>query len=561
MGADTSCGFSPDVRTSTRPASPSPINATRKHPDLPVKWIVVTGGVLSGLGKGVAAASIGNLLAQNYRVIPIKCDGYLNVDPGTMNPTEHGEVFVLDDGGEVDMDFGHYERFLNVTCKFEWNLTMGKVYERIRDAERRGDYLGKTVQLIPHVTDYIKNWWRTIATEESADILLLEIGGTVGDIENELYIEAARQLKRDVGAGNIMYVHLTYVPKPEHVNEQKSKPTQQSVTLLRERGIFPDVILARCHQALDERMKEKIATFCDVNSDHVLSATDVDSVYKIPLNFADQGILRIVDEKLHINHLAEDTRWAEQVKRLGKTHPRRLTIAIAGKYTKLEDSYASVIEALRHCQAAFDVAIDLKWVETSETHNLTKEMQGVDGVIVPGGFGSRGVEGKIAMAQYCREHDIPYLGLCFGLQMAVIEFARNVCGLAGANSTEVDEHTSHPVVDILPDQRGVKKKGGTMRLGAYPAILTKGTKVHALYGVDLVSERHRHRYEVNPAYHKTLVEHGLSLCGMSPDGTLVEFIEHPKLKYFVATQAHPELKSSLVKPAPLFYGLVQACLD
>jgi CTP synthase len=526
-----------------------------------VKWIIITGGVLSGLGKGVATASIGNLLSGSYRVIPIKCDGYLNVDPGTMNPTEHGEVFVLDDGGEVDMDFGHYERFLGVTCKFEWNLTMGKVYERIREAERRGDYLGRTVQLIPHVTDYIKGWWRTIAEEEEADIVLVEIGGTVGDIENELYIEAARQLKRDVGQDNIMYVHLTYVPKPEHVNEQKSKPTQQSVTLLRQRGILPDVILARCHHPLDERMKEKIATFCDVTAERVLSATDIDSVYKIPLNFAQQGMLRIIDEKLHVNHLQEDSRWAELVQRLNAKHERRITIAIAGKYTKLEDSYASVVEALRHCQAAFDVAIDLRWLETSEEHDLAKEMTGVDGVIVPGGFGIRGVEGKIAMVRYCREHDIPYLGLCFGLQMAVIEFARNVCGLSAANSTEVDEKTPHPVVDILPDQKNVKKKGGTMRLGAYPAVLKKGSIVHALYGRDTASERHRHRYEVNPEYHKVLQEHGLVFSGMSPDGTLVEFIENPKLRYFAATQAHPELKSSLLKPAPLFYGLVKACLE
>jgi len=561
MEDSSSCGFSATERAGARPPEPTLSQPHRRRPELPVKWIIITGGVLSGLGKGVATASIGNLLSGSYRVIPIKCDGYLNVDPGTMNPTEHGEVFVLDDGGEVDMDFGHYERFLGVTCKFEWNLTMGKVYERIREAERRGDYLGRTVQLIPHVTDYIKGWWRTIAEEEEADIVLVEIGGTVGDIENELYIEAARQLKRDVGQDNIMYVHLTYVPKPEHVNEQKSKPTQQSVTLLRQRGILPDVILARCHHPLDERMKEKIATFCDVTAERVLSATDIDSVYKIPLNFAQQGMLRIIDEKLHVNHLQEDSRWAELVQRLNAKHERRITIAIAGKYTKLEDSYASVVEALRHCQAAFDVAIDLRWLETSEEHDLAKEMTGVDGVIVPGGFGIRGVEGKIAMVRYCREHDIPYLGLCFGLQMAVIEFARNVCGLSAANSTEVDEKTPHPVVDILPDQKNVKKKGGTMRLGAYPAVLKKGSIVHALYGRDTASERHRHRYEVNPEYHKVLQEHGLVFSGMSPDGTLVEFIENPKLRYFAATQAHPELKSSLLKPAPLFYGLVKACLE
>ncbi len=560
MGEDEiSCGHAPKGGVSERPRASTKATAKRES-DRPVKWIVVTGGVLSGLGKGVAAASIGNLLATKYRVIPIKCDGYLNVDPGTMNPIEHGEVFVLDDGGEVDMDFGHYERFLGVTCRFEWNLTMGKVYERIREAERRGDYLGKTVQLIPHVTDLIKDWWKRIAEEEGADVILLEIGGTVGDIENELYIEAARQMKRDVGEENIMYVHLTYVPVPEHVNEPKSKPTQQSVTLLRERGIFPDAILARCHQPLDERLKEKIATFCDVTKERVISAVDVDSVYCIPIKFAEQGMTRIVDEELHINHLEENKEWRALTERMSAKHPRSITVAIAGKYTKLEDSYASVIEALRHCEAAFDVKIDLKWIEVSDHHDLEREMKGVDGVIVPGGFGSRGVEGKIDMVRYCREHDVPYLGLCYGLQMAVIEFARNVCGLAGANTTEVDGQTKYPVVDILPEQKKITKKGGTMRLGAYPAVLKEGTTVHALYGSDEASERHRHRYEVNPAYHQVLEEHGLVFSGVSPDGTLVEFIENPELRYFVGTQAHPELKSSLLKPAPLFYGLVKACL-
>lgn len=527
----------------------------------PLKWIIVTGGVLSGLGKGVAAASIGNLLATKYKVIPIKCDGYLNIDPGTMNPIEHGEVFVLDDGGEVDMDFGHYERFLGVTCKFEWNLTMGKVYQRVRRKERRGDYLGKTVQLIPHVTDLIKEWWQKVAVEEGADVVLLEIGGTVGDIENELYIEAARQLKRDVGEENIMYVHLTYVPRPEHVKEHKTKPTQQSVSMLRERGIIPDVILVRCHQPLGEREREKIGLFCDLPASRVLNAQDVESVYSIPLNFAAQGMRRILHEELDLNDLGENKEWKNLVERLTAEHARKVTIAIAGKYTALEDSYASIVEALHHCEAAFDVAINLKWIETSDQHNLEREMQEVDGVIVPGGFGSRGVEGKIQMIRYCREKHVPFLGICYGLQMAVVEFARNVCDLEGAHTTEVDEQTPHPVVDILPEQKEVEEKGGTMRLGAYPAVLKEGTKVYQLYGKREVSERHRHRYEVNPAYHTVLQKQGLLFSGMSPDGTLVEFLELPDHPYFVATQAHPELKSSLLKPAPLFYGLVKACLD
>jgi len=526
-----------------------------------VKWIIVTGGVLSGLGKGVAAASIGNLLAQKYKVVPIKADGYLNVDPGTMNPIEHGEVFVLDDGGEVDMDFGHYERFLDITCTFEWNLTMGKVYERIREKEREGGYLGKTVQLIPHVTDLIKAWWLRIAEEEDAEVMLIEVGGTIGDIENELYIEAARQLRHDVDRDNIMYVHLTYVPKPEHVNEHKTKPTQQSVSMLRQRGIIPDLILARCHEPLAEKERRKIALFADVKPDRVLNAQDMNSIYEIPLNFAQQGMFRIIDEELNMNGLKENAKWRALVDRLTAEHTKRITIAIAGKYTALEDSYASIIEALHHCQAAFDVGIDLKWLETSEKHDFTKDMEDVAGVIVPGGFGSRGVEGKIAVVKYFREHDIPFLGICYGLQMAIIEFARNVCGLQDANSTEVNEKTKHPVVDILPEQKNVTKKGGTMRLGAYPANLKKGTIIHELYGKEEVSERHRHRYEVNPAYHKVLEQHGMVLAGMSPNEKLVEFIENPKLKYFVATQSHPELKSSLLKPAPLFYGLVKACVE
>ncbi len=577
MGDCGSCGTSQGKNaarsTSSRSLSASPpasapstsaddLRKPKPRKDIPVKWIVVTGGVLSGLGKGVAAASIGNLLASRYRVIPVKCDGYLNVDPGTMNPIEHGEVFVLDDGGEVDMDFGHYERFLNVTCKFDWNLTMGKVYQQVRRKERRGDYLGKTVQLIPQVTDLIKEWWKRIARLEGADVMLVEIGGTVGDIENELYIEAARQLKRDVGEENILYVHLTYVPKPEHVNEQKTKPTQQSVALLRERGIVPDVIMARCHEPLDEPRRERIATFCDLDKGRALSAIDVDTVYRIPLNFARQGMLRIIEEELGINGTSGtcEKEWTRRVEQLTKQHATQITIAIAGKYTALEDSYASIIEALKHCEAAFDTAVRLKWIETSEAKDLGREMKNVDGVIVPGGFGSRGVEGKIEMVRYCREHDVPFLGICYGLQMAVIEFARNVCGLKGANSTEVDGKTNYPVVDILPEQRAILEKGGTMRLGAYTAVMKPGSKIEKLYGSDEVSERHRHRYEVNPEYHEILEKNGLVFSGVSPDGTLVEFIENPELTYFVGTQAHPELKSTLLKPAPLFAGLVEACL-
>jgi len=530
------------------------------------KFIVVTGGVLSGLGKGVAAATIGNLITKaGLRVIPIKCDGYLNVDPGTMNPIEHGEVFVLDDGGEVDMDFGHYERFLGVTCKFNWNLTMGKVYEAIRTKERRGDYLGKTVQLIPHVTDLIKEWFYKVADDEKADVVMIEVGGTVGDIENELYIEACRELKREVGHENILYVHLTYVPIPSNVHEQKSKPTQQSVILLRERGIEPDVIIGRCAEYLDEKIKNKISIFCDIEEKAVITGLDVDCVYKIPIVFSDEGINYIIKEKLGIDSGVKPE-WKKLVDNLSKLD-KELNIAICGKYTKLEDSYASILEALKHCSANLKAKINVKMIETTDVNNqedAKKLLKGIDGVIVPGGFGSRGVEGKIEVIRYCREKNIPFLGLCYGLQLATVEFARNVCGLKDANTTEVDEKTKYPVIDIMPEQKNIENKGGTMRLGAYPAVMKEKTIIWELYGKQKeVSERHRHRYEVNPEYHEILQKHGLIFSGMSPDKRLVEFIELPKEKhkYFIGTQAHPELKSKLEKPGPLFYGLIKACLE
>ncbi|MBI4149999.1 CTP synthase (glutamine hydrolyzing) [Candidatus Woesearchaeota archaeon] len=521
------------------------------------KFIIVTGGVLSGLGKGIATASIGNLLASQLKVIPIKCDGYLNTDPGTMNPIEHGEVFVLDDGGEVDMDFGHYERFLNIPCKFKWNLTMGKVFEAIRQKERRGDYLGKTVQFIPHVPNLIKNWWFEISKEEKADVVLIEIGGTVGDMENELYIEAARQLKKDIGEDNVMYVHVTYIPIPFGTNEQKSKPTQQSVNLLRQKGLAPDLIIGRCKELLSKEIKQKIASFCDVDESAVITGLDVDTIYKIPLLFEEQGILDILNKRLKLHVKSNHDAWRKLVEGIHNGH-ESITIALCGKYTRLEDSYASVIEALTHCGPHLQCDVKVKWIETTEENKVEKDLKGVHGVIVPGGFGGRGVEGKIRAIQYCRENNIPFLGLCYGLQLAVVEYARNVCGLSGAHTTEVDEHTPHPIIDILPEQRAVTEKGATMRLGAYEAWVKKGTKVHELYGSERVSERHRHRYEVNPAYHDTLQRNGLVFSGMSPNQQLVEFIELSKHPYFVATQAHPELKSTLIKPAPLFYGLVKA---
>ena len=526
---------------------------------MPAKYIIVTGGVLSGLGKGIAAASIGHLLSSKLKIIPIKCDGYLNVDPGTMNPFEHGEVFVLDDGGEVDMDFGHYERFLGVTCKSNWNLTMGKVFDMVRQKERRGDYLGKTVQYIPHVTNVIKNHIFDVAREESADLVIVEIGGTVGDIENELFLESMRQMKEDVGKENIVYIHLTYVPVPYGVNEQKSKPTQQSVNLLKQRGIFPDIIIGRCSQFLTKEIKTKISNFCDVESEAVVTGLDVEDIYEIPLIYEREGLSEILHKKLNIYSPPELRKWKQLINNL-RNPKREINVAMCGKYTKLEDSYASIIESFNHCSAHFGCRFNLKWVETTDLKD-TSFLDDVDGVVVPGGFGSRGAEGKIEAIRAARERDIPFLGLCLGLHMAVIEFARNVCNLEDANSTEMDPDTPYPVIDILPEQRKISEKGGTMRLGAYSAMLREGTLLHSLYDADEVSERHRHRYEVNPDYHDILTEKGMIFSGTSKDGRLVEFIELPQLKYFVATQAHPELKSRMETPAPLFYGFVKACLS
>ena len=521
------------------------------------KYIVITGGVLSGLGKGVALASIGNLLSSMYKITPIKCDGYLNVDPGTMNPIEHGEVFVLDDGTEVDMDFGHYERFLGISCKGNSNLTMGKVFNEIRKKERKGDYLGKTVQMIPHVTDYIKNRFIEIGEESKADIVLIEIGGTVGDIEMDLYYEALRQFKSDVGQENILFIHLTYVPIPSGVDEQKSKPTQQSVNLLRQKGIDPKIIIARCKEMLTKNVKEKIANFGNVNPEDIITGIDVKDIYEIPLIFENQGMSQLIARKLDIPINCNLEKLKNLIENL--ENPRKeINIAIAGKYTSLEDAYASIIESLNHCSAHLSTKINLKWIETS---NGNLDLSNIHGVIVPGGFGSRGTEGKIKVIKYCRENKIPFLGICYGLQMAVIEFARNICGLY-ANSTEIDNMCKDPVINILEEQKTIENKGGTMRLGSYPSIIKENSLVYDLYKSLNINERHRHRYEVNPKYHQILEQNGLILSGKSPDGNLVEFIElskeiHP---YFVATQAHPELKSNLFNPAPLFMGLIKSAI-
>lgn len=527
------------------------------------KFIIVTGGVVSGIGKGTASASIGKLLSRQFKVVPIKCDGYLNIDPGTMNPFEHGEVFVLDDGGEVDMDFGHYERFMDINCKFDWNLTSGKIFDSVIKKERKGDYLGNTVQIIPHITNEIKRKFLATAKNEDADIIIIEIGGTVGDIENSWFVEAVRQLKKEIGPENIMYAHLSYVPFLKSVGQQKTKPVQRDVEKLHEKGIFPDVIIARCEQPLTKESKKKIALFCDVEEDAVISARDIETIYEIPIMFEDEGLLGVIAKKFDFKPHKDLENWRRLVDKI-KNPSKEVSVAICGKYTALQDSYASLVEALIHAGAHNNCRVKIDFVETTDIElkkiSAKEALKKYDGIIVPIGFGERGAEGKVESIRYARENNIPFLGLCFGLQLSVVEFARNVCGLSDANSTEVNPKTPHPVVAILPDQVHVKDMGGTMRLGLYEAHLLKGSIVAKLYGSTTASERHRHRYEVNPDYHKALADKGMVISGTSENGRLAEFIELPDKKYFVATQAHPEYRSRLEKPSPLFLGFIAACL-
>jgi CTP synthase len=538
------------------------------------KFIIVTGGVISGLGKGVAAASIGALINSQLKVIPLKCDGYLNTDPGTMNPIEHGEVFVLDDGGEVDMDFGHYERFLNINAKFEWNLTMGKVFKNILEKERKGDFLGSTVQFIPHVTDEIKNYFYKIAREEDADVLLIEIGGTIGDLENMFYIEAIRQLINEVGYSNHITVHLTYIPIPSGVNEQKSKPTQQSVKMLNQSGIFPDIIIGRGEEWINESLKEKIALFCNVSKEAVLSGVDVKDVYEIPLIFEKQNLPALIHKKLHIYSPPKLQNWTRYVNVLKKNRvePRVvINIAIAGKYTKLEDSYASVVEALVHASAHLDVKVNVSWIETTgiESGEATPErmLKGIEGVIVPGGFGTRGIEGKIEIIKYTRENDLPFLGICYGMQLAVVEFARNVCGLSGAHTEEVIEDDQEIKIDdavvcILPEQKEVKNKGATMRLGGRNVILKPESKVWKIHDQqDTIRKRFRHRYEINPEYISILEKNGIVFSGWAKGKRIMQVMELPGHSYFMGAQFHPELTSRFTSPDKFFYELVKTAIN
>ncbi len=525
------------------------------------KYIFVTGGVVSSLGKGLAAASIGSLLeARGFSVTLQKMDPYINVDAGTMSPYQHGEVFVTDDGGETDLDLGHYERFTSVRVTRDHNITTGKVYFSVIQKERRGDYLGRTVQVIPHITDEIKSCIRR--NSRDADVTIVEVGGTVGDIEGLPFLEAIRQLKKDVGKENVIYVHLTLVPFMQAASELKTKATQHSVKELRAIGIQPDILLCRTDRYLPPSIKAKIALFCDVEEEAVITAKDVETIYEVPLVFHREGLDENIVKLLGLPERRSDlSRWEDVVRRV--TNPRGHTrIAVVGKYVELQDSYKSLAEALVHGGIANEVRVDVDWVDAEDIERTgpASHFASADAILVPGGFGDRGIEGKIEAVRYARERRIPYFGICLGMQCAVIDFARHVCGLAGANSSEFVPDAPHRVIDLLPEQRAVADKGGTMRLGLYPVVLSEGSTVSRLYGTSIIEERHRHRYEVNNDYLQTLEKNGLRVSGVWVEKQLVEVIELADHPFFVASQFHPEFRSRPWDPHPLFAGFVAAAV-
>jgi CTP synthase len=539
-----------------------------------VRYIFVTGGVSSALGKGITAASLGRLLkARGLKVTLQKLDPYLNVDPGTMNPFEHGEVYVTEDGGETDLDLGHYERFIDENLHRGSSVSSGQIWLSVIEQERRGDYLGKTVQVIPHITDEIKLRIRAVAEDADADVVIVEVGGTVGDIEGLPFLEAIRQFRAEVGRDNILYLHCALVPYIAASGELKTKPAQHSVRELRSIGIQPDVLVLRADRPLDDELRRKVAMQCDVDLEAVIAAVDAPSLYQVPLMLRDEGLDAVVVRRLGLPDVEPDlTEWEQLVARVSAARDRT-TVAIVGKYVDLPDAYLSVVEALRHAGLANGIEVELRWIasddlappdgasEAEVDARVARQLAGVDGVVVPGGFGFRGVEGKIAAIRYARVHGVPFLGLCLGLQSAVIEVARSLAGLEDAHSAEFDPTTTHPVIDLMPDQRGITAKGGTMRLGTYAARLAEGSRVRALYhGEPVVTERHRHRYEVNNRYRAALEQVGLRFSGLSPDERLVEFLELPDHPFFVATQAHPELTSRPNRPHPLFDGFVRAGL-
>lgn len=537
------------------------------------KYIIVVGGVISGVGKGVATASIGKIMQEHgFSVTVIKIDPYINCDAGTMRPTEHGEVWVTEDGGETDQDLGNYERFLDLHIPRKNNITTGQIYKAVIEKERKGDFLGKTVQFIPHIPNEIKS--RIEQAADGKDICLIEVGGTIGDYENIPFLLAIRNIGKEIGRENIMHILVTYLPTPSHIEEMKTKPTQMSIKLLEESGIHPDMILCRGRTRLDEIRKNKIETYANIKSKNVISMPDVtgkdrpNTLYVIPLELEKEKIGEKIIRRLNMQKRKSPSwsAWEEKINSILNPE-KEINIALIGKYLaigdyNLEDSYISVAEALKHAAANNKAKVNIHWIDASglEKENAQK-LEEFDGIIVPGGFGTSGIEGKIKAIQFCRENNIPFLGLCYGLQLAIVEFARNVCDLKEANTVEADPHTKNPVIDILPEQKNINSKGGTMRLGAYKAILKENTKTFSFYQKKEVYERHRHRYEVNPDYHEILEKHGLTISGKSPDGKLAEFIELQKHKFFVATQAHPEFKSTLMNPSPLFNAFVKASID
>ena len=529
-----------------------------------MKYIFVTGGVVSSLGKGLAAASLGTLLElRGLRVVFQKFDPYLNVDPGTMNPFQHGEVYVLNDGAETDLDLGHYERFTNCVLSRHNNLTSGQVYESVILKERRGDYLGKTVQVIPHVTDVIKERIRELSDGSKYDIVITEIGGTAGDIEGLPFLEAIRQFILEVGPQNVVNVHVTLVPYIKAAGELKTKPTQQSVAKLREIGLQPQVLICRSEKPLDPEVRQKLSMFCSVSEKAVIEARDVEhTIYEVPLLLHAEGLDQLVCDLLHLQTPEPDlTNWRKFVERV-ISPKKQVTIAVVGKYIDLQDAYKSIYESLTHAAASQDCGINLKLVDAETLQeSVDRQLQEVAGVLIPGGFGQRGVEGKIKAARFAREHKVPFLGLCLGMQVATIEFARNVCGIENANSTEFDKDTEEPVISLLEEQREkIRHKGATMRLGTWPTKIAKGTLAEKIYGNCEVLERHRHRYEFNMKYRDKMVEKGFTISGTSPDGALAELVELRDHPYFLACQYHPEFQSKPNKPHPLFKGFVEACL-
>ncbi len=529
------------------------------------KYIFITGGVVSGLGKGITAASLGRLLKmRGLKVISQKLDPYVNVDPGTMSPYQHGEVFVTDDGAETDLDLGHYERFIDENLNKFSNLTTGKVYWNVLTKERNGDYLGSTVQVIPHITNEIKHFIYSVGEKSGADIVLTEIGGTTGDIESQPFLEAIRQVSLELGRGNCLFIHVSLVPYIKSSGEHKSKPTQHSVKELRSMGIFPDIIVTRSDEPIDKEIKDKIALFCNVKPDCVIENLTMPILYQAPVMLEEHHFSDIVCRELNLNDLpAPDmTEWNEMLARI-ENRSRTVCIALVGKYVRLHDAYLSVAEALRHGGFENSAQVDIDWVDSEllTSYNVDNYLHGADGIIVPGGFGDRGVAGMILAGQYARENDIPYFGICLGMQTAAIEFARNVLGYADANSTEFAPDTKHPIIDLMPDQQGNLPKGGTMRLGAYPCAIRPGTLMERVYGQSNISERHRHRYEFNNEYRQEFQDHGMRIAGTSPDERLVEAVEIPGKRFYIGVQFHPEFKSRPNKAHPLFREFIKASLD